>query len=75
MWISLNSINMLAYQIPWRKALALHDIQWIRLSEIPEKDRVFLLVAGLLGIPKSITEVSEWRNSISIVDYMSSCFI
>ncbi len=45
--------------------LALSDMQWLRLSEISEKDRVFLWAAGLLGIPEFRDEVFDWGDSVS----------
>jgi 8-oxo-dGTP diphosphatase len=41
------------------------DVQWLALSEIPERDRVFLWAAGLLGIGEFISEVSSWGEDIS----------
>jgi 8-oxo-dGTP pyrophosphatase MutT (NUDIX family) len=48
-----------------KQALALVEVQWLRLSEIPERDRAFLWSAGLLGIAEFFAEVSEWGDSIS----------
>jgi 8-oxo-dGTP pyrophosphatase MutT (NUDIX family) len=41
------------------------DVQWLELSEIPERDRVYLWAAGLLGIGEFLSEVSGWGNDIS----------
>jgi len=41
------------------------DVKWLALSEIPERDRIFLWAAGLLGIGEFLSEVSSWRNDIS----------
>ena len=48
-----------------KQALTLSDIRWLRLSEIPERDRAFLWAAGLLGIGEFLAEVSEWGDRIS----------
>ena len=47
------------------QALALFDVQWLGLSEIPERDRTFLWAAGLLGVAGFWAEVSDWGDSIS----------
>jgi 8-oxo-dGTP pyrophosphatase MutT (NUDIX family) len=44
---------------------ALVDVQWLHLSEIPERDRAFLRAAGLLGIAEFFAEVTEWGDCIS----------
>ncbi len=41
------------------------DLRWLELSEIPERDRVFLWTAGLVSIDGFLTEVESWGNSIS----------
>lgn len=41
------------------------DVQWLALSEIPERDRVYLWAAGLLGIGEFLFEVSGWGEDIS----------
>jgi ADP-ribose pyrophosphatase YjhB (NUDIX family) len=41
------------------------DLRWLRLSEIPERDRTFLWAAGLLGIDGFLEEVESWGESIS----------
>ena len=43
----------------------LAEVKWLTLSEIPERDRVFLWAAGLLAIEGFFTEVSGWGDSIS----------
>jgi len=48
-----------------KQALALFDVQWLNLSEIPERDRTFLWAAGLLGVAEFWTEVSDWGNIVS----------
>jgi 8-oxo-dGTP pyrophosphatase MutT (NUDIX family) len=48
-----------------KQALALVDVQWLRLSEISERDRTFLWAAGLLGVEGFWAEVSDWGDSIS----------
>jgi 8-oxo-dGTP pyrophosphatase MutT (NUDIX family) len=48
-----------------KQALALVDLQWLRLSEISERDRAFLWSAGLLGIAEFYAEVSEWGDDPS----------
>lgn len=41
------------------------DLRWLELSEIPERDRVFLWAAGLVSIDGFLAEVESWGNSIS----------
>ena len=41
------------------------EVKWLALSEIPERDRVFLWAAGLLGIEEFYNEVSGWGDKIS----------
>ena len=48
-----------------KQALALVDVQWLRLSEIPERDRAFLWAAGLLGVNDFLSEVQSWGNNTS----------
>ena len=43
----------------------LADLQWLRLAEIPERDRVFLWAAGLLAASGFLAEVQEWGEAIS----------
>ena len=40
-------------------------LAWLRLDEIPERDRAFLWGAGLLGIPAFLAQVSGWGDSLS----------
>jgi 8-oxo-dGTP pyrophosphatase MutT (NUDIX family) len=48
-----------------KQALALVDVQWLRLSEIPERDRAFLWAAGLLGVGDFLAEVERWGDDVS----------
>lgn len=48
-----------------QQALALLDVQWLRLSEIAERDRAFLWAAGLLGVEGFWAEVSHWGDTVS----------
>jgi len=41
------------------------DAQWLALSEISERDRVYLWAAGLLGTGEFLSEVSNWGEDIS----------
>ena len=41
------------------------DVDWRSLDEIPERDRVFLWAAGLVGINGYIDEVESWGSQIS----------
>jgi len=43
----------------------LTEVRWMRLSEIPERDRAHLWAAGLLGIREFFQEVDSWGNTIS----------
>lgn len=43
----------------------LADLRWLRLSEIPERDRAFLWAAGLLSIDGFLEEVESWGESTS----------
>ena len=45
--------------------LALIDVQWLCLTDIPERDRAFLWAAGLLGVAGFWEVVSDWGNGIS----------
>jgi 8-oxo-dGTP diphosphatase len=47
------------------KDQVLIDIRWLALSEIPERDRVYLWAAGLLGVGDFLKEVSSWGDNIS----------
>ena len=44
---------------------ALIDLQWKELFELPEKDRVYVWMAGLLGTGEFLLEVSSWGDEIS----------
>lgn len=48
-----------------KQALALVDMQWLRLSEMPERDRAFLWAAGLLSLNDFLSEVESWGGDIS----------
>ena len=41
------------------------DVRWMRLGEIPERDRVFLWGAGLLGVGRFLKEVESWGDQLS----------
>jgi ADP-ribose pyrophosphatase YjhB (NUDIX family) len=41
------------------------DVQWLSLSEIPERGRVFLWASGLLGVGDFLKEVESWGDSLS----------
>lgn len=41
------------------------EIRWLRLDEIPERDRAFLWAAGLLGIPEFFKALSGWGDEVS----------
>ena len=41
------------------------DLRWLKLSEIPERDRAFLWAAGLLSIDDFLEEVAGWGESTS----------
>ena len=43
----------------------LADVQWMRLCQIPERDRAFLWAAGLLGTGEFQAEVEQWGGRIS----------
>ena len=40
-------------------------MEWLRLSEVPERDRAFLWAAGLLGIDSFLSEAEQWGDRIS----------
>jgi ADP-ribose pyrophosphatase YjhB (NUDIX family) len=40
-------------------------VRWLRLGEIPERDRAFLWRAGLLDVGGFWPQVKEWGNRIS----------
>ena len=48
-----------------KQPFALADMQWLRLSEIPERDRTFLWTAGLLGVDDFLSEVKSWGSDPS----------
>ena len=41
------------------------DVKWLQLHEIPERDRVFLWAAGLLGVNTFFAEVESWGDATS----------
>jgi 8-oxo-dGTP diphosphatase len=41
------------------------DARWLRLSEIPERDRAYLLASGLLNIDSFRLEVTSWGDDTS----------
>jgi 8-oxo-dGTP pyrophosphatase MutT (NUDIX family) len=41
------------------------DMRWLKLAEIPERDRAYLWAAGLMSIPEFLEEVSNWGNELS----------
>ncbi|MCJ7548248.1 MAG: GNAT family N-acetyltransferase, partial [Anaerolineae bacterium] len=43
----------------------LADMRWVTLSQIPERNRVFLWAAGLLDVAEFAAEVSGWGGRIS----------
>ncbi|MBN1889943.1 MAG: NUDIX hydrolase [Thermoflexales bacterium] len=47
------------------EAQILADIRWLALAEIPERDRVFLWAAGLLGVSEFFAQVEAWGDCIS----------
>ena len=48
-----------------KQALVLVDVQWLRLSQIPERGRTFLWAAGLLGVGGFLAEVEGWGGDNS----------
>lgn len=48
-----------------KQTLALVDMQWLHLSEIPERDRAFLWAAGLLGVNDFLSIVEGWGSDTS----------
>ena len=46
----------------------LADLQWLRLDEIPERDRAFLWQAGLMTVPGFIEQVEGWGDAVSCPD-------
>ncbi|UCF09316.1 MAG: NUDIX domain-containing protein [Candidatus Bipolaricaulota bacterium] len=43
----------------------LTDLQWLALDEIPERDRAFLWMNGLLGLDRFVKDVERWGDAIS----------
>lgn len=43
----------------------LSDVRWMRMCEIPERDRCFLWAAGLLGVGDFDKEVETWGDDPS----------
>lgn len=41
------------------------DMQWLRLSQIPERDRAYLWAAGLLAVGGFAAEVEGWGDDTS----------
>jgi 8-oxo-dGTP diphosphatase len=41
------------------------DIAWMRLKDIPERDRAFLWWSGLISIPAFFSEIQQWGDNIS----------
>ena len=48
---------------PGREVLS--DVQWLRLRDVAERDRVYLWAAGLLGIGSFLVEVQSWGDDTS----------
>ena len=48
-----------------RDEQVLAEVAWLRLREIPERDRAFLWASGLLGVPEFFSEVEEWGDDRS----------
>ena len=48
---------------PGEEVLA--DVRWLELREIPERDRVFLWAAGLLGTGGFLSEIEKWGDNTS----------
>ena len=48
---------------PGEEVLA--DVRWLELREIPERDRVFLWAAGLLGTGSFLSEIEKWGDNTS----------
>jgi len=44
------------------------DVRFLRLDEIPERDRAYLWTSGLLGIPDLLAQVQSWGDAISYPD-------
>jgi ADP-ribose pyrophosphatase YjhB (NUDIX family) len=43
----------------------LADVRWLRLREIPERDRAFLWAAGLLAAGEFLAEIERWGDDTS----------
>jgi len=43
----------------------LADVRWMRLDELPERDRAFLWTAGLLSVPPFGDLVLGWGDAVS----------
>lgn len=41
------------------------DMQWLRLRDLSERDRVFIWAAGLLGVKGFLAEARQWGRRIS----------
>jgi len=41
------------------------DLRWMRLAEIPERDRAYLWAAGLLSVPGFVDEAAGWGDALS----------
>jgi ADP-ribose pyrophosphatase YjhB (NUDIX family) len=41
------------------------DLRWLTLAEIPERDRAYLLAAGMLNVPEFLEEGSTWGDALS----------
>ncbi|MFC1947771.1 NUDIX hydrolase [Chloroflexota bacterium] len=41
------------------------DIAWMRLKDIPERDRAFLWWSGLISIPTFFSEMQQWGDDKS----------
>ena len=41
----------------WIQAIVLADVRWLRLCEIPKRDRTFLWAAGLLGVADFLSAI------------------
>lgn len=50
---------------PELREQSLIDVKWLKLDEIPERDRAFVWAAGLLTVPGFYPEVESWGDSIS----------
>ena len=48
---------------PGQEVLA--DVRWMRLREVPERDRVFLWAAGLHGMEDFLSEIEKWGDRTS----------